>query len=131
MRKHERRKIDAFELWCWRRVLRVSWMERKTNMDNREHQTGMDTGVKGAKGCFGHVVRAGGMEDDVMLGRMNGARRRGRPRRRWLDTLMGYSSGATISNMRRYARDRAGCRGAATYGCRQESDATRRHKITR
>ena len=32
MRKHERRKIDAFELWCWRRVLRVSWMERKTNM---------------------------------------------------------------------------------------------------
>ena len=53
MRKHERRKIDAFELWCWRRVLRVSWMERKTNyMDNREHQTGMDTGVKGAKGCI-------------------------------------------------------------------------------
>ena len=45
------------------------------------------------------------MEDDVMLGRMNGARRRGRPRQRWLDTLMGYSSGATISNMRRYARD--------------------------
>ena len=32
MRKHERRKIDAFELWCWRRVLRVSWMERKTNL---------------------------------------------------------------------------------------------------
>ena len=54
MRKHERRKIDAFELWCWRRVLRVSWMERKTNiiMDYREHQTGMDTGVKGAKGCI-------------------------------------------------------------------------------
>ena len=54
LRKHERRKIDAFELWCWRRVLRVSWMEIKTNiiMDNREHQTGMDTGVKGAKGCI-------------------------------------------------------------------------------
>ena len=83
-------------------------------MDNQEHQTGMDTGVKGAKGYFGHVVRAGGMEDDVMLGRMNGARRRGRPRQVWLDTLMGYSSGATISNMRRYARDRAGWRGAAT-----------------
>ena len=53
MRKHERRKIVAFELWCWRRVLRVSWMERKTNiMDHREHQTGMDTGVKGDKGCI-------------------------------------------------------------------------------
>ena len=54
--------------------------EKDKHMDNREHQTGMDTGVKGAKGYFGHVVRAGGMEDDVMLGRMNGARRRGRPR---------------------------------------------------
>ena len=88
--------------------------EKDKHMDNREHQTGMDTGVKGSKSYFGHVVRAGGMEDDVMLGRMNGARRRGRHRQRWLDTLMGYSSGATISNMRRYARDRAGWRGAAT-----------------
>ena len=70
----------------------------------------MDTGVS----YFGHVVRAGGMEDYVMLGRMNGARRRGRPRQRWLGVLMGYSSGATISNMRRYARDIAGWGGAAT-----------------
>ena len=54
------------------------------------------------------------LDEALMLGRMNGARRRGRPRQRWLDTLMGYSSGATISNMRRYARDRAGWRGAAT-----------------
>ena len=52
------------------------------------------------------------MEDDVMLGRMNGARKRGRPRQRWLDTLNGYVSGATISNMSRDAKDRAGCRGA-------------------
>ena len=36
MRKHERRKIDAFKLWCWRRVLRVSWMERKTNISITE-----------------------------------------------------------------------------------------------
>ena len=42
MRKTERKKIDAFELWCWRRVMRVSWMERKTNK--------MDTGIKGDKG---------------------------------------------------------------------------------
>ena len=88
--------------------------EKDKHMDNRKHQSGMDTGVKGAKGYFGQVVRAAGMEDDVMLGRMNGARRRGRSRQRWLDTLIGYSGGATISNMRRYARDRAGWRGAAT-----------------
>ena len=87
--------------------------EKDKHMDHREHQTGMDTGVKGTKGYYGHVVRAGGMEDDVMLGRMNGARRRGRPRQRWLDTIKGYSSGATISNMRRDDRDIAGWRGAA------------------
>ena len=118
MRKHERRKIDAFELWCWRRVLRVSWMERKTNrwiIENIKPEWTLESRVpKAALSYFGHMVRAGGMEDDVMLGRMNGARRRGRPRQRWLDTLMGYSRGATISNMRRYARDRAGWRGAAT-----------------
>ena len=70
--------------------------------------------TKAAVSYFGHVVRAGGMEDDEMLGRMNGARRRGRPRQRWLNTLKGYASGATISNMRRDARVREGWRGAAT-----------------
>ena len=118
MRKYERRKIDAFELWCWRRVLRVSWMERKTNVwiiENIKPEWTLVSRVpKAALSYFGHVVRAVGMEDDVMLGIINGARRRGRPRQRWLDTLMGYSSGATISNMRRDARDRAGWRGAAT-----------------
>ena len=54
---------------------------------------------KAALSYFGHVVRAGWMEDDVIVGRMNGVRRRGRPRQRWLDTLMGISSGATISNI--------------------------------
>ena len=69
---------------------------------------------KAALSYFGHVVRAGGMEDDVMLGRMNGARRRGRPRQGWLDTLKGYASGDTIGNMSRDATDRAGWRGATT-----------------
>ena len=115
IRKHERRKIDAFDLWCT--TERIVDGENDKQMDNREHQTGMDTGVKGANGCIRLLWarrESRGMEDDVMFGRMNGARRRGRPRRKWLDTLMGYSSGATISNMRRYARDRAGWRAAAT-----------------
>ena len=115
-----REKEDRrFELWCWRRVLRVSWMERKTNIwiiENIKPEWTLESRVpKAALSYFGHVVRAGGMYDDVMLGRMNGARRRGIPRQRWLDTLMGYSSGATISTMRRYDRDRAGWRGAATW----------------
>ena len=124
MRKHERRKIDAFELWCWRRVLRVSWMERNTNIWIIENIKQNGHWSQGCQSYFGHVVRAGGMEDDVMLGRMNGARRRGRPRQRWLDTLMGYSSGATISNIRRDVRDRAGWRGAATVSPRVGCDST-------
>ena len=118
MRKHERRKIDAFELWCWRRVLRVSWMERKTNIsiiESIKPEWTLESRVtKAALSYFGHVVRAGGMEDDMMLGRMNGARKKGRPRQKWLGTLKGYASGATISNMRRDARDRAVWGGAAT-----------------
>ena len=86
----------------------------------------MDTGVKGdrwtleskvtkaALSYIGHVVRAGGMKDDVMLGRMKGVRKRGRPIQRWLDTLKAYASGATTRNMRRDARDRTEWRGAAT-----------------
>ena len=71
--------------------------------------------AKAALSYFGHVVRAGGMEDDMTrLGRMNGARKRGRPRQRWLDTLKGYASGATISDMRRDAIERTGWRGATT-----------------
>ena len=80
MRKHERRKIDAFELWCWRIVLRVSWMERKTNIwiiENIKPEWTLESRVpKAALSYFGHVMRAGRMEDDVMLGGTNGARRR-------------------------------------------------------
>ena len=120
MRKHERRKIDAFELWCWRRVLRVSWMERKTNIwiiDNIKPECTLESRVTKAVlllSYFGHVVRAGGKEDDMMLGRINEARKRGRPIQIWPDPLNGYSSGANINNMRRDARFRAGWRGAAT-----------------
>ena len=52
MRKHERRKINAFELWCWRRVLRVSWMERKTNIWIVENIKPEWTGFKDAKSCI-------------------------------------------------------------------------------
>ena len=79
-------------------------MERKTNIsiiENIKPEWTLESRVtKAALSYFGKVARAGGMEDDVMLGIMNGARKRRRPRQRWLDTLKGYASGATISNMR-------------------------------
>ena len=103
------------------------WRERQTSIiENIKSEWTLESRVtKAALSYFGHVVREGGMEDDVMLGRMNWARKRGRPKQRWLDTLKGYASWATISNMRRDTRDRAGWRGAAT-----GSDATRRHRVT-
>ena len=92
-------------------------MERKTNIwiiENIKPEWTLESRVTKALRYFGHVMRAGGMEDDVMFERMNGARKIGRPRQRCLDTLKGYPSGAIVSNMRRDARDRAGWRGAAT-----------------
>ena len=82
MRKYERRKIDAFELRCRRRVLSSMDSERKTNIwiiENIKPEWTLESRVTKAA-VSGHVVRAGGMEDDMMLGRMNGARKRGRPR---------------------------------------------------
>ena len=64
MRKHERRNIDSFELWSWRRVLRVSCIERKTNIwiiENIKPEWTLESRVpKAALSYFGHVVRAGG-----------------------------------------------------------------------
>ena len=116
MRKTERKKIDAFELWCWRRVMRVSWMERKTNvwvLENVKPKWTLESRViKAALSYFGHVVRKErGMENDVMLGGMRGKRRRGRPRTKWLDTIKDVK-GPSINIMRRDARERVEWRGA-------------------
>ena len=65
MRKAERKKVDSFEMWCWRRVVRVSWMERKTNVRVLEN-------IK-PEWTLGRT--SSGMENDVMLGEMSGKRR--------------------------------------------------------
>ena len=83
MRKLERKMIDAFELWCWRRLLRVTWIDRKTNVwviDNIKPEWTLESRIVKASLCyFGHVIIAGGMEYEVMVGRMGGYRSRGRP----------------------------------------------------
>ena len=92
LRKSERQRIDAFEMWCWRRVLRISWTARKTNkwvVEKIKPEWTLESRViKAAMNYFGHVMRANGsMEKDLMLGRMEGRRRRGRPRTRWIDGI--------------------------------------------
>ena len=144
MRKAERKKIDAFEMWCWRQVMRVSWMERKTNvrvLENIKPEWTLESRVaQAALRYFGHVVREErGMENDVMFAEMSGKRRRGRPRTRWLDNVNNIKGPYPVNSMRSLrwdARDRDNCRSAIAVidksrGCRQGSDTTRRHKVTR
>ena len=80
--KSERRKIDAFELWCWRRLLRRPWTERRTNksvLDEIRTETSLESMIfKRALTFFGYTTRSSGIEKDVILGKVEGTRRRDR-----------------------------------------------------
>ena len=90
MKKAECRRIDAFELWCWRRLLRVPWTARKSNQSIlKEIGPGISLEglmVKLKLQCFGHLMqRVDSLEKTLMLRGIGGRRRRGRQRMRWLD----------------------------------------------
>ena len=92
MKKAERRRIDAFELWCWRRLLRVSCFARRSNQSILKEISpeisleGMMLKVK--LQYFGHLKRrVDSLEKTVMLGGIGGRRRMGRLRMRWLDGI--------------------------------------------
>ena len=89
MKKAERQKIDAFELWCWRRLLRVPWTARRSNQSLlKEIRPGCSLEglmLKLKLQYFGHLMRrVGSLEKTLMLGGIGGRRRRGRQRMRWL-----------------------------------------------
>ena len=92
IKKDERRRIDAFELWCWRRLLRVPWTARRSNQSIlKEISPGCS--LKGLTlklklQYFGHLMqRADSFEKTLMLGKIEGGKRRGRQRMRWLDRI--------------------------------------------
>ena len=92
IKKAERRRIDAFELWCWRRLSRVPWTERRSNQSIlKEISPGYSLEglmVKLKLRYFGHLMRrADSLEKTLMLGKIEGRRRRGRQRMRWLDGI--------------------------------------------
>ena len=92
IKKAEHRRIDAFELWCWRRLLRVPWTARKSNQSIlKEISPGYSLeGLMLKLKCqyFGHLMRrADSFEETLMLGKIEGRRRRGRQRMRWLDGI--------------------------------------------
>ena len=86
------RRIDAFELWCWRRLLRVPWTARRSNQSIlKEISPGISLEgmmLKLKLQYFGHLMgRVDSLEKTLMLGEIGGRRRRGRPRMRWLDGI--------------------------------------------
>ena len=86
----ESRRIDAFELWCWRRLLRVPWTARRSNQSIlKEISPGCSLeGLKLKLQYFGYLMRrVDSLEKTLMLGGIGGRRRRGRQRMRWLDGI--------------------------------------------
>ena len=93
VKKAERRRIDAFELWCWRRLLRVPWTARRSNQSIlKEISPGISLEGMMLK-LKGHLMQnVDSLEKTLMLGRIGGRRRRGRQRMRWHHQLDGRES---------------------------------------
>ena len=92
VKKAERQRIDASELWCWRRLLRVPWTARSSNQSIlKEINPGISLEgmmLKLKLQYFGHLMRrVDSLEKTLMLGRIGGSRRKGQQRMRWLDGI--------------------------------------------
>ena len=103
VKKAECQKIDAFELWCWRRLLRVPWSARRSNQSIlKESSPGCSLEglmLKLKLQYFGHLMRrVDSLENTLMLGGIEGRRRRGRQRMRWLDGITD-SMGMSLSKL--------------------------------
>ena len=92
IKKAEHRRMDAFELWCWRRLLRVPWTARRSNQSILK-EISLGCSLEGLMlklklQYFGHLMlRADSFEKILMLGKIEGRRRRGQQRNRWLDGI--------------------------------------------
>ena len=99
IKKAQCQRIDAFKLWCWRRLLRVPWTARKLTLN-----AGLMLKLK--LQCFNHLMwRTNSLEKTLMLGKIEGRRRRGWQRMRWLDGLINWMD-MSVSKLQEMVKDR-------------------------